>query len=88
MDENFVGQFLYSYFVVTVLLRLFSVREMTANAMGGDVTFRKALQDRLNLIRPSQAQIQDFIVKHPPSLTPKIQVGYGATGLVCPQSCF
>jgi len=49
------------------------VREMTANAMGGDVTFRKALQDRLNLIRPSQAQIQDFIVKHPPSLTPKIQ---------------
>lgn len=49
------------------------VREMTSNAMGGDVTFRKALQDRLNLIRPSQAQIGDFIDQHPPSLTPKIQ---------------
>jgi len=49
------------------------VREMTANAMGGDVTFRKALQDRLNLIQPSQTQIKDFLQQHPPSLTPKIR---------------
>ena len=44
------------------------------NAMGGDVTFRKALQDRLNLIRQSQTQIRDFLDQNPPSLTSKIQV--------------
>merc|ERR1711915_444742 len=40
--------------------------------MGGNVTFRKALQDRLNIIQPSQNQIREFLVKKPPSLTPKI----------------
>lgn len=48
------------------------VREMTSNAMGGGVTFRKALQDRLNLIRPSQSQIKDFQANNPPSLSPRI----------------
>ena len=42
--------------------------------MGGNVTFRKALQDRLNIIQPSQNQIREFLVKKPPSLTPKITV--------------
>ena len=51
-----------------------AVREMTSNAMGGSVTFRKALQDRLNLIRPSQSQIKDFQANNPPSLSPRIQV--------------
>jgi len=49
------------------------VREMTMNAMGGNVTFRKALQDRLSLINPSQSQIKEFIAQHPPHLTPGIK---------------
>ena len=49
------------------------VREMTSNAMGGNVTFRKALQDRLNIIRPSQTQIRDF-AERLPTLTPGIKV--------------
>jgi len=48
------------------------VREMTSKAMGGNVTFRKALQDRLNIIRPSQTQIRDF-AEHQPTLTPGIK---------------
>jgi len=48
------------------------VREMTSNAMGGNVTFRKALQDRLNIIRPSQTQIRDF-AERLPTLTPGIK---------------
>ena len=49
------------------------VRELTVNAMGGNVTFRKALEDRLDIIRPSQAQIREF-AKHPPTFTPGIKV--------------
>lgn len=49
------------------------VRDLTLSAMGGNVTFRKALQDRLNIIKPSQSQILSFIQKNPPSLTPRIK---------------
>ena len=65
------------FFVVHSMYRTIfaiAVREMTMNAMGGNVTFRKALQDRLSLINPSQSQIKEFIAQHPPHLTPGIKV--------------
>jgi len=40
------------------------VKEMTRNAMGGNLSFRKALSDRLQLIKPSKQQI-DAIVSKP-----------------------
>merc|ERR1719443_2714068 len=36
---------------------------MTRNAMGGKVTFRKALADRLQLIKPSRQQIEAVVSK-------------------------
>merc|ERR1719383_555481 len=39
------------------------VKEMTRNAMGGKVTFRKALADRLQLIKPSRQQIEAVVSK-------------------------
>lgn len=49
------------------------VRDLTLRAMGGGVAFRKALEDRLNIIQPSQTQVRDFIAANPPSLTPGIK---------------
>jgi phosphoserine phosphatase len=40
------------------------VKEMTNNAMGGKLSFRKALSDRLQLIKPTRQQI-DAIVSKP-----------------------
>lgn len=34
-------------------------------AMGGSVEFKDALTTRLGVMQPSQAQIQDFLAKHP-----------------------
>merc|ERR1719282_2013817 len=34
---------------------------MTRNAMGGDLTFRKALADRLELIKPRRQQIETIL---------------------------
>ena len=78
MDYLFIAAVLYAVVDVYINGAVFSlhssVREMTSKAMGGNVTFRKALQDRLNIIRPSQTQIRDF-AEHQPSLTPGIKVG-------------
>ena len=78
MDNHFVAVVLYTVVDADINGAVFSlhssVREMTSKAMGGNVTFRKALQDRLNIIRPSQTQIRDF-AEHQPTLTPGIKVG-------------
>jgi len=37
------------------------VKAMTRNAMGGDLTFRKALADRLELIKPRRQQIETIL---------------------------
>lgn len=37
------------------------VKEMTRNAMGGTMTFRKALYERLQLIKPSKQQIDALV---------------------------
>ncbi|CAH2222731.1 phosphoserine phosphatase [Pelobates cultripes] len=50
-----------------------AVAEMTRRAMGGSLTFRAALSERLSLIRPSREQVQALITEHPPRLTEGIR---------------
>lgn len=50
-----------------------AVAEMTRRAMGGSVTFKAALTERLALIRPSRDQVQSLILDHPPRLTEGIK---------------
>ncbi|KAF3784558.1 Phosphoserine phosphatase [Nymphaea thermarum] len=48
------------------------VAEWTRRAMGGSVPFEEALAARLNLFKPSLAQVNDFLIKKPPRLSPGI----------------
>ncbi|MED6288888.1 hypothetical protein CHARACLAT_030827 [Characodon lateralis] len=50
-----------------------AVREMTLKAMGGSMTFKKALTERLSIIRCSREQVNKLITDHPPQLTPGIK---------------
>ncbi|XP_071398877.1 phosphoserine phosphatase-like [Centroberyx affinis] len=50
-----------------------AVAEMTRRAMGGSVTFRTALSERLSIIRCSREQVNKLITDHPPHLTPGIK---------------
>ncbi|XP_062328549.1 phosphoserine phosphatase [Osmerus eperlanus] len=50
-----------------------AVTEMTRKAMGGSVTFQKALMDRLSIIRCSREQVNKLITDHPPQLTTGIK---------------
>ncbi|CAJ0950057.1 unnamed protein product [Ranitomeya imitator] len=50
-----------------------AVAEMTRKAMGGSLTFKAALTERLTLIRPSREQVQALITEHPPRLTEGIK---------------
>jgi phosphoserine phosphatase len=45
------------------------VEAITRNAMGGDMSFRTALQARLNLIQPTRQRLEQFVIKHPSQLT-------------------
>jgi hypothetical protein len=45
----------------------------TRNAMGGSVTFKKALSERLSIIRCSREQVNKLITDHPPQLTAGIK---------------
>lgn len=45
------------------------VEAITRNAMGGNMSFRTALQARLNLIRPTRSNIDRFLLEHPSQLT-------------------
>ncbi|GAB4824811.1 hypothetical protein Ancab_007681 [Ancistrocladus abbreviatus] len=47
-----------------------AVEEWTSRAMDGSVTFQEALAARLSLINPSLAQLQDFLEKRPPRISP------------------
>ncbi|XP_031255545.1 phosphoserine phosphatase, chloroplastic-like [Pistacia vera] len=49
-----------------------AVAEWTARAMGGSVPFEEALAARLSLFKPSSSQVQDFVEKRPPKLSPGI----------------
>lgn len=46
-----------------------AVRALTAQAMGGTTLFEDALTARLNLMRPSSAQVSECVSRHPPSFT-------------------
>ncbi|UJR15594.1 hypothetical protein I4U23_002530 [Adineta vaga] len=45
------------------------VEAITRNAMGGNMSFRTALQARLNLIKPTLQSLQQFLIHHPSELT-------------------
>eukprot|EP00808_Paulinella_micropora_P023172 g81556.t1 len=47
--------------------------EWTKKAMGGDVPFEKALSARLEIIAPSQQQIDACLRRHPLTLTPGVE---------------
>ncbi|KAG7955060.1 hypothetical protein I3843_11G052000 [Carya illinoinensis] len=49
-----------------------AVAEWTSRAMSGSVPFEEALAARLALFNPSFAQVQDFLEKRPPRLSPGI----------------
>ncbi|KAJ8773143.1 hypothetical protein K2173_028320 [Erythroxylum novogranatense] len=49
-----------------------AVAEWTARAMGGSVSFEEALAARLSLFKPSLSQVQDFLEKQPPKISPGI----------------
>jgi len=48
------------------------VAELTKVAMNGNMTFREALTIRLNIIKPSRQQLQQYIENNPPRMTPGI----------------
>ncbi|KAK8617163.1 hypothetical protein V6N13_117130 [Hibiscus sabdariffa] len=50
-----------------------AVAEWTARAMGGSVPFEEALSARLSLFKPSLSQVQDYLDKRPPRLSPGIE---------------
>ncbi|XP_073269210.1 phosphoserine phosphatase, chloroplastic-like [Primulina huaijiensis] len=49
-----------------------AVADWTARAMSGSVPFEQALAARLSLFNPSLSQVQDFLEKRPPKLSPGI----------------
>ncbi|KAK4749614.1 hypothetical protein SAY87_027063 [Trapa incisa] len=49
-----------------------AVAEWTARAMGGSVPFEEALAARLSLFSPTLSQVQDFLEKKPPRISPGI----------------
>lgn len=49
------------------------VARVTKEAMGGGMTFQDALKIRLNIIRPTQQQIAEFIKFHPSKLTRNVK---------------
>lgn len=49
-----------------------AVAQWTARAMGGSVPFEEALAARLSLFKPSLSQLEDFLDKRPPRLSPGI----------------
>ncbi|XP_041979198.1 phosphoserine phosphatase isoform X2 [Aricia agestis] len=49
------------------------VKRLTAEAMGGTMTFQEALKKRLDIIRPSVSQIREFLEKFPVHLTPRVK---------------
>lgn len=49
------------------------VANLTKEAMGGSMTFQEALRRRLDIIKPSQRQIREFLATRPSSLSPGIK---------------
>ena len=48
------------------------VAAMTADAMGGGISFRDALEARLQVMQPTRASVDAFVKNNPPKLSPGI----------------
>lgn len=46
---------------------------LTTRAMQGDVTYRQSLEERLNIVKPSVTQIEQFLASYPSKLSPGIK---------------
>lgn len=49
------------------------VAAMTAAAMGGNVSFREALDNRLQVMQPTKSSIEQFVTENPPKLSAGIK---------------
>jgi phosphoserine phosphatase len=49
------------------------VSNLTREAMGGSMTFQEALRRRLDIIKPTQSQIRQFLVERPSTLSPRFK---------------
>ena len=49
------------------------VAAMTAAAMGGNVSFRDALENRLRVMQPTKQAVESFVENNPPNLSPGIK---------------
>jgi phosphoserine phosphatase len=49
------------------------VSNLTKEAMGGAMTFQEALRRRLDIIKPTQTQIREFLAQKPSTLSPRIK---------------
>lgn len=58
---------------VKVFKQTFFPPHRTRNAMGGSVTFKTALTERLSIIKCSREQVNKLITDHPPQLTAGIK---------------
>lgn len=61
------------YFDIITGFVLLSSHFRTRKAMGGSMTFKTALTERLSIIRCSREQVNKLITDHPPQLTPGIK---------------
>lgn len=49
------------------------VSNLTKEAMGGSMTFQEALRRRLDIIKPTQAQIKEFLAKKPSTMSSGVE---------------
>ncbi|XP_076447708.1 phosphoserine phosphatase-like isoform X2 [Babylonia areolata] len=49
------------------------VKAWTQRAMGGAVSFREALSERLKIVQPTQQQVETFVASRPPQLSDGIE---------------
>ena len=52
---------------------LFRFLHSTAGAMQGKTSYKSSLEARLNLFQPSRTAVDQFVTKHPPAFTPKVE---------------
>ena len=59
--------------IVSVHFTMLCLLHSTAGAMQGKTSYKTSLEARLNLFRPSRSAVAQFIAKHPPAFTPKVE---------------
>ena len=56
--------------------KYFLLCNRTLKAMGGDVSFREALSERLKIVNPSLQQVEAFVASRSPQLSESIVYAY------------